>query len=977
MSRLNCVFPIFVGFALAAGNAFANQPNQSHGPNPVDPGVYSKLQAAADGKAYVIVILQPPAPEDSKTHKRHKAVSQVQQTLLTRLSADEFAPVYRYKNFAAMTGRVNAAGLAKLADSPEVIAVGTDGTGHAHMTSSIPFINADDVHSLGYTGDGITVAVLDSGIDKNHADLSDNIAPGWYHFLGQGSDYGPGAWNATNHGTNVAGIITSKGVYAGVGVAPDADILAIKVINSSNRYYFSDLAAGIDYVVDHQSDYDNLCVMNMSLGSDDLFTQCPCDNVDANTILIHTAIQAAKHSGIVTFASSGNDCSCTSMSSPACLSSATAVAAVYDQDFGSYSCCGCTDSQTGPDKITCFSNRSNCNELAAPGVKIWGPEPNDYNDYWYTGTSQAAPHCAGVAALMEEKAADVGIALSPDRIVQIMKDTGVATEDECETSPNPIRVDALAAVNDVGSEPKPTAEHLKWSQPPIEIMPDPMTTPKFCGWDQNSWTDDPCTLFWQPVADDFRCFGSMPITTIHWWGSYSNWAWDYPPPQQPLSWLLRFYENIPEPEDPQQDPNYSHPGQILWESQVPADRVHVDWVGMDDYPMMPPETCFQFYLELEPNEYFWQADYNDLTEDSIYWLGIAAVYANDVNVAYPWGWKTRPVTWMDDAVNYECRMVYDPELGWIFVCRHWPIKDPISGDSVDVAFELGTDANYIKWEQQFTGIRDWPHYEDQVSMGTDIPGSDPNVSILAADDWECSQRLPVTSMAWWGSYLGYSYEACETYQALPPDEPLYFWLTIWDDVPDPNPADPNTFSHPNDVIWQYKAYDYDEVMVGFDKYPAVPVTEPVFRYALSLPENNWFYQQDVNGIYWLGIVAVFSQEDPEYEWGWTNHPYNFKDYAVKGCPNDVRGWDWQVLEDQTQSGEDLSFTLFTEPDFCINCPDYDFSALVDYYDLKVFADDWLWSGSAGGYTYGDLDCDGDVEFDDYALFALQWLGNCP
>jgi subtilisin family serine protease len=970
------VAALALSIAVAAQASVGGQHRLGQGKLP-EPAVYAELQGSPNGTAYVIVMLQPLSAQDSDPSVTRLAVTETQQQALANLSADEFAPVYLYKNFAAMTGRVNAAGLAKLVHSSQVIAVGLDGIGHGHMTSSVPFINADDVHSLGYTGDGITVAVLDSGIDKNHADLSDNIAPGWYHFLDQGADYGPGAWHATKHGTNVAGIITSKGVYAGVGVAPDADILAIKVISSSDRFYFSDLAAGIDYVVDHQSDYQNLCVMNMSLGSFDLFSACPCDNADANTMLLQASIQSAKNSGIATFASSGNDCSCNSMSAPACVSSATAVAAVYDQDFGSHSCCGCTDSTTGPDKITCFSNRSACNELAAPGVKIWGPEPNDYNDYWFTGTSQAAPHCAGVAALMEEKAADLGITLSPDQIVQIMKNTGVATQDECETSPNPIRVDALAAVNAVASEPKPVVEHLKWSQPPIEIIPNSEIM-SFCGWNQESWTKDPCSVFWQPTADDFRCFGSMPIATIHWWGSHLGWSRDFPPAQQPLSWLFRFWSNVPEPQDPQEDPNYSHPGQLVWQIQVPAERVHVEWVGYDQYWFLF-ESCFQYYVELEPDQYFRQADYNDLTEDSIYWLGIAAVYANDVNVPNPWGWKTRPISWMDDAVTHECRMVYDPELGWIFLCRLWPIKDPISGESVDVAFELGTDANYVKWEQRFTGVRQWPHYEDELSMGTDTAGPEPSVTLLAADDWQCSQRLPVTSMVWWGSYLDYSYEACQTFQAIPPDRPEYFWLTIWDDVPDPNPANPETFSHPNNIIWQYKAYDYDEVMVGYDKHPHddSDPNEPVFWYSVRLSEPNWFYQQDVNGIYWLSIVAVFSEDNPRYDWGWTNHPYNFKGYAVKGSPNDVQGWDWQVLEDQTSSGEDMSFILSKEPGFCINCPDYDFSNLIDHSDLKLFTDDWLWSGPPGGYTYGDLDCDGNVEFEDYAIFALQWLRECP
>jgi len=141
------------------------------------------------------------------------------------------------------------------------------------------------------------------------------------------------------------------------------------------------------------------------------------------------------------------------MPAPACLSAATAVAAVYDQDLdrepdgGTYNC-GCFDADTYGDLITCFSNRNGCNELAAPGRSIESSGMGGGLS-WYTGTSQASPHCAGVAALMYEKAEDLGVSISPDQIVQIMKDTGAAAADPAGTSPNPKRVDALAAVDAV------------------------------------------------------------------------------------------------------------------------------------------------------------------------------------------------------------------------------------------------------------------------------------------------------------------------------------------------------------------------------------------------------------------------------------------------------------------------------------------------------------------------------------------------
>jgi subtilisin family serine protease len=998
MRRLVFTFCLAVIFGVAAKEAYASNRDEAGSSRLPDPAVYAELGASADGKAYVIVLLREPAEVADVTHqKRREAVKQVQDGVLGRLGPGDFNIVYKYENFAAMTGRINSAGLAKLAADADVEAIGPDGVGHGHLAQSVPFINADDVHVLGYTGQGITVAVLDTGIDSDHPDINDNVASGAYHFLNGGVTQGPGAEDDHGHGTNVSGIITSKGVVAPVGVAPDADILAIKVLKKTasggTTGKLSDWTRGVDYVVSHQADYRNLCIINMSLGSSILYSACPCDNGSIDVQALQRAIQAAKHSGIVTFASSGNKGYCDRMSAPACVSAATAVAAVYDQDrgrepdsntYGFYygsNFAYCYDATTAPDKITCFSNRSGCNELAAPGRRITGPNWPD-GTVTYTGTSQASPHCAGVAALMREKAASLGISLSPNQIVQTMKDTGVATIDDCGTSPNPIRVDALAAVNEVGSEPKPVAEHLKWSQPPIEIGPNPEAENyTYCGWNQQSWAHDPCGAFLGgTVADDFRCLGTMPVTSIHWWGSHIGWDRTFPPPQQPSGWWFRFWSNVAA--NPTADPCNSHPGTLLSEFQVPADRVPVEWVGYDVFSMLPPEACFQYYVDLEPQEYFWQADYNDSTVDSVFWLAISAVYPDDINVVYPWGWKTRPWHWMDDAVIYECRVVgWEPcgaepfPLCPIIQCAFWPIKDPMFAESYDLAFELGTDANYVKWEQPFTGLQDWPHYEDQLSMGGG--GGEPNnIALLAADDWRCEQRTAVTAAAWWGSYMGYAYHAC--WDAITrPVKPDYFYLTIWDDVPDPNPGDPTTFSHPNDIIWQYRAYDYDEVLVGYDKHPEGSPDEPVFRYSVKLPEESWFVQRNVNNIYWFSVVAVYNRSIPSYNWGWTNHEHVFNDDAVKGLFDPLGGWSWRELLDQTGAPADMSFLLFTDPNECTSCADYYTEPIVNFDDYTEFADGWQWTGPAGGYNNSDLNCDGIVEFTDLKIFAEQWLGSCP
>ncbi len=130
----------------------------------------------------------------------------------------------------------------------------------------------------------------------------------------------------------------------------------------------------------------------------------------------------------------------------------------------------------------------------------------------------------------------------------------------------------------------------------------------------------------------------------------------------------------------------------------------------------------------------------------------------------------------------------------------------------------------------------------------------------------------------------------------------------------------NSCSHPNSIIWEYHAYDYAEVLVGYDKYPhpndppVDPGREPVFRYSVRIPQGDWFYQDEPNNVFWFGVVAVY-ENDPNYEWGWTNHKHVYNDDAVEGYPDwfgpeEDSMWYWAPLYDQTGMSEDMSFILF-------------------------------------------------------------------
>ena len=105
----------------------------------------------------------------------------------------------------------------------------------------------------------------------------------------------------------------------------------------------------------------------------------------------------------------------------------------------------------------------------------------------------------------------------------------------------------------------------------------------------------------------------------------------------------------------------------------------------------------------------------------------------------------------------------------------------------------------------------------------------------------------------------------------------------------------------------------------------------------------------VDGIYWLSVVAVYDTNMPNYDWGWTNHKHVFNDDAVAGyyVGNELV---WEELYDQTGASEDMSFILFTDPNECSTCSNYNCDALVNFVDFADFADDWRWSARPAATT---------------------------
>jgi len=268
-------------------------------------------------------------------------------------------------------------------------------------------INADDLWALGYTGSGVTVAVLDTGIDTDHPELADSIAGGkGFGYVTYEDDHG--------HGTHVSGIITANGVDSNAkGVAPDAKVWMAKVCNAQGSCYASDIAAAIEYVVNN-----NIAkIMSISLGGGGTsLANCDSD-------YLASKVNWAVTNGVTVAAAAGNTAG--KVTSPGCASKAIAVGAVDKNDARAS-----------------WSGTGYALDIMAPGVSIYSSVIGGYASW--SGTSMATPHISATIALLKQVNSALTDSQIKDALYKTAKDLGAAGWDRYYGWG---RVDALAAVN--------------------------------------------------------------------------------------------------------------------------------------------------------------------------------------------------------------------------------------------------------------------------------------------------------------------------------------------------------------------------------------------------------------------------------------------------------------------------------------------------------------------------------------------------
>jgi hypothetical protein len=326
-------------------------------------------------------------------------------------------PVHKYKFIPFIAMAVDEAVLDALISSPDVITIEEDIIVPPALDMSVPRIGASQLHEKDITGAGITVVILDTGVDKTHPFLlgsvvseacyssndggSTSLCPGGVDTStaeGSALPYGgscpPGE---CDHGTHVAGIVAGRSgvsMSPGAGVAPEANIIAIQVFSRFDSSedcdgqapcvmsWSSDQLKALERAYELRSAY-TVASVNMSLGGNVYTSYC-----DSIYPAMKSTIDNLRAAGIATVIASGNSYACGGISFPACISSAVSVGATYVDIYDT-------------EGVASYSNSSSFLSLLAPGSQINSSIP--WGVYTYmSGTSMAAPHVAGSWALIKQ-----------------------------------------------------------------------------------------------------------------------------------------------------------------------------------------------------------------------------------------------------------------------------------------------------------------------------------------------------------------------------------------------------------------------------------------------------------------------------------------------------------------------------------------------------------------------------------------------
>lgn len=334
------------------------------------------------------------------------------------------------------------------------------------LTENITKINADDVWEIGYTGNGVIVAVIDTGVNYNHIDLADHLWDGGAEFPNHGYntyDNNNDPMDHFSHGTHCAGTVCGDGTSGtSTGIAPDATLMCVKALSDEGTGSAYTIQAGMEWAIEHNAD-----VLSLSLG-------VPNATISEKTLLRNTCVTAMEL-GVVASVACGNEGNMQWMNpipdnvrvpgscpppwlhpdqadvNPGGLSCVVSVGAVnyYDAaaDFTSH---GPVTWQSTDYADYAYQPGIGLirPDVCAPGVNIVSLDFAS-NDGFATmsGTSMACPAVAGTMALMLEKKPN----LTPADVSMILETTAQQLTPNKSNVTGSGRIDALAAIEAVTS----------------------------------------------------------------------------------------------------------------------------------------------------------------------------------------------------------------------------------------------------------------------------------------------------------------------------------------------------------------------------------------------------------------------------------------------------------------------------------------------------------------------------------------------
>ena len=283
---------------------------------------------------------------------------------------------HAYRLVPAICAHLPEAALQNLANRPGVAAIEADGrvraVGELSSAWGVEHIKAGIAHGRNVTGTGVRVAVIDTGIDYNHPDLSMNFAGGW-DFVNDDDD----PMDDHGHGSFVAGVVAAAYNDAGgVGVAPEAEIYALKVLGSDGIGWWSDVIAALQWAVDHGVQVTNNSYADVS----------STDPSIPEPDVVRAAFENAEAAGVLHVAAAGNSGN----------ADGTGDNVLYPARFESVLAVAATDQNNSR---ASFSSTGIAVELSAPGVEVFSTTMGGgYGSG--SGTSFASPHVTGAAALV-------------------------------------------------------------------------------------------------------------------------------------------------------------------------------------------------------------------------------------------------------------------------------------------------------------------------------------------------------------------------------------------------------------------------------------------------------------------------------------------------------------------------------------------------------------------------------------------------